>query len=85
MEELAGRLGVEIRYGNIPGEDSHRAGGLCKVNGKYMLIIHCRITKKEKIGVMMKYLKGFEIDDVYLIPAIRELLDKPVQRQEEES
>ena len=31
MEELAGRLGIEIRYGNIPGEDSHRTGGLCRV------------------------------------------------------
>ena len=82
MEELAGRLGIEIRYGTIPGEDSHRTGGLCRVKGKYMLIIHSRLTVKEKIGVLIKNLKGFEMDDVYVIPAIRELLDKSVKKIE---
>jgi hypothetical protein len=78
LEELAGKLGIEIRYGNIPGEDSHRMGGLCRVQGKYVLIIHSRLTVKEKIGVITKTLKGFEMDDVFVIPVIRELLDKPV-------
>jgi hypothetical protein len=78
IEELAGRLGIEIRYGHIPGDDSHRTGGLCRVKGKYMLIIHSRLTQKEKIGVIIKALKGFEMGDVYVIPIIRELLDKSV-------
>jgi hypothetical protein len=78
LEELAGKLGIEIRYGNIPGEESHRMGGLCRVNGKYVLIMHSRLTVKEKIGVITKTLKGFEMDDVFVIPFIRELLDKPV-------
>ena len=76
LEELAGKLGIEIRYGNIPGEDSHHTGGLCRVRGKYMLIIHSRLTVEEKIGVIVKSLKGFEMDNVYLIPVLRELLDK---------
>jgi hypothetical protein len=53
-------------------------GGLCRVNGKYILIIHSRLTVKEKIGILTKTLKGFEMDDVFVIPVIRELLDKPV-------
>ena len=81
MEELAGRLGIEIRYGIIPGEDSHRTGGLCRVKGKYMLIIHSRLTHKEKIGVIIKALKGFEIADVYVVPAVRELLDKRIEEE----
>jgi hypothetical protein len=82
LEELAGKLAIEIRYGNIPGEDSHRTGGLCRVEGKYKLIIHSRLTAKEKIGVIIKTLKGFEIGDVYVIPVIRELLDKSKQNNE---
>jgi hypothetical protein len=76
LEELAGKLGIEIRYGNIPGEDSHRTGGLCRVKGQYVLIIHSRLTVKEKIAVIIKTLKGFEMGDVYVMPVIRELLDK---------
>jgi hypothetical protein len=76
LEELAGKVGIEIRYGNIPGEDAHRTGGLCRVKGKYILIIHSRLTVKEKIGVIIKTMKGFEMGDVYVITIIRELLDK---------
>lgn len=85
LEELAGRLGIEIRYGNIPGDDSNRTGGLCRVKGQYMLIIHSRLNVKEKIGVIIKALKGFEMGNVYVIPVIRELLDKSKERIEGEN
>ena len=76
LEELAGKLGIEIRYGNIGGDESHRSGGLCRYNGKLVLIMHSRLTGKEKVGIILKTLKGFETGDVYVIPVIRELLDK---------
>lgn len=84
LEELAGKLGIEIRYGNIGVEDSRRMGGLCRVQGKYFLIMHSRLTVKEKIGVIVKTLKGFEIGDVFVRPVIRELLDKSWERMEGE-
>ena len=84
LEELAGKLGIEIRYGNIGVEESHRTGGLCRVQGKYFLIMHSRLTTKEKIGIIIKTLKGFEMDDVYVMPVIRELLDKSGEKIEGE-
>ena len=83
LEELAGKLGIEIRYGNIGGEESHRTGGLCRVKGQYVLIIHSRLNVKEKIGIITKTLKGFEMDDLYVIPVIRELLDKSKEPERE--
>ena len=82
LEELAGKLKIEIRYGIIPGEDPHRSGGLCRVNGQYVLIMHSRSTVKEKIRFIIKTLKGFDMGDVYVIPVIRELLDKYEQKNE---
>ena len=84
LEELAGKLEIEIRYGNIAVEGSHPAGGLCRVNGQYVLIIHSRLTGKEKIGVITEALKGFDIGDVFVRPMIRELLDKSRERIEGE-
>jgi hypothetical protein len=84
LEELAGKLGIEIRYGNIGGDESRRTGGLCRFNGKHVLIMHSRPTGKEKIGVIAKTLKGFETGDVYVISVIRELLDKTAERIERE-
>jgi hypothetical protein len=82
LEELAGKLSIEIRYGIIPGEDPHRSGGLCRVEGKYVLIMHSRSTVKEKIGFIIKTLKGFDMGDVYVIPVIGDLLDKYEQKNE---
>jgi hypothetical protein len=82
LEELAGRLGIDIRYGNIGTEESRRMGGLCRVQGKPILFMHSRLTVKEKIGVITKTLKGFEIGDVYVKPVIRELLDISLERNE---
>jgi hypothetical protein len=84
LEELAGKLGIEIRYGKIGGEESHRTGGLCRVKGQYVLIMHSRLTAKEKTGIIIKTLKGFEMGDVYVIPVIRELLNKSGERIKEE-
>ena len=84
LEELAGKLGIEIRYGDIGVEDSHRRGGLFRVRGKYFLIMHSRLTAKEKIAVIIRTLRGFEIGDVYVRPVIRELLDQSGEREEGE-
>ena len=84
LEELAGKLGIEIHYGNIAGDESQRTGGLCKVKGQYVLIMHSRLTVKEKIGVISETLKGFETGDVYVIPVIRELWDKSGEKMEGE-
>ncbi len=75
LEELAGKLEIEIRYENINVEDSSSPGGLCRINGEYVLIVHSRLTIKEKVRVMTTALKGFDIGDVYVRPVIRKLLD----------
>jgi hypothetical protein len=82
LEELAGKFEIEIRYGNIAVEGSHPAGGLCRVNGQYVLIIHSRLTGKEKIGVITEALQGFDLGAVYVMPFIREFLDKSGKRIE---
>ena len=76
LTALAGKLGIEIRCGNIGVEEAHRRGGLCRVQGQYFLIMHSRLTRREKIRVMTEALRGLAIEDVYLKPVIRELLDK---------
>jgi len=80
LEKLAERLGIDIRYGKIGVEESRRMGGLCRVHGRYVLIMHSGLSKKDKIAVILKTLKGFEIGDIYVKPLIRELLNPPGER-----
>jgi N-dimethylarginine dimethylaminohydrolase len=79
LEELAEKLGIEVRYENVNVEESSGTGGLCRIKGKYALIIHSHATSREKIQVMTAALKVFDLGDIYVKPAIRELLEGSVE------
>jgi CII-binding regulator of phage lambda lysogenization HflD len=78
LEELAGRFGIQIRYEPIKqDEDLVRiVGGLCLLRGEYVVIIDTKATMGDKIRTLSEAVKYFNLDQVYIKPALRELLDK---------
>ena len=78
LEELAEGLGIQIRYEAIKrDEDSpYTVGGLCLLKGEYILIINTKATPKERIKTLATAVKHFDLDQIYVRPALRELLDK---------
>ena len=84
LEELIERFGVKIRHeAIIQDEDSIKvAGGLCLLNGEYILIINSKATIRDKINTLGMALKQFDHDKIYMRPILRELLDRiPEQRR----
>jgi hypothetical protein len=78
LEELADKLEILVRDENINIEESSSTGGLCRVEGKYVIILNSKATVKEKIQVMIKALQQFDLGDIYVKPVIRELLEGSV-------
>ena len=78
LEELAEKLEILVRDENINIEESSSSGGLCRVEGKYVIILHSKATVKEKIQVMIAALQQFDLSDIYVKPVIRELLERSV-------
>ncbi len=78
LEELTGRLGIHIRYEAIKeDEDSIRVvGGLCLLKGEYVLIINSKAPVKDRIRTLAMAVKHFDLDPIYVRPALREFLDK---------
>ena len=79
LKELAEKLEILVRDENINIEESSSTGGLCRVEGKYILILNSKATVKEKIQVMIEALNLFDLSDIYVKPAIRELLEGSVK------
>jgi len=75
FEELADKLEILVRNENINIEESSSPGGLCRVEGKYVVILNSKATVKEKIQVMIEALQQFDLTDIYVKPVIRELLE----------
>ena len=54
LEEVADKLEILVRDENINIEESSSSGGLCRVEGKYVVILNSKATVKEKIQVMIE-------------------------------
>ena len=75
LEQLAGQLGIRVRYEAI-NLDNFVSGGLCRLREEYLIIINSRSSMTERIQILGKALKHFDLDQVHIKPAIREILDK---------
>ena len=70
FENLAERLSVKIKFGKLDGE-----GGLCRYRDDYHIIVNKRLDIPGRIAVLARAFSRFPLDDVFLIPAIREAID----------
>ena len=82
LTELAERLSIAVRYENIAREDAYGRGGLCRIKGEYVLFVHSRATSREKIRIIARALRKFDLGEMYVLPALRELLDRHAPAEE---
>jgi hypothetical protein len=78
LEGLVERFGIQIRYEPMhQDEESVKiVGGMCRLKEEYVVIINSKATFAEKIRALGETLKHFDLDGVYILPAVRELLEK---------
>ncbi len=76
LEDLAEKLGVEIVYGKLTDEDFRASGGLCKVKGMHKIFMDRSATTEDRIEVLARALASFDMDRFYIVPYIREILEK---------
>jgi len=76
FEDLASKLGIAVRRESVNNEETSGKGGLCRIGGRYVLFIDPGATTEEKIMVMKEALRRFDLSDIYVLPAVRELLDE---------
>lgn len=71
LEALAERLTVEVRYEVLDGR-----GGLCRYGGKWRLILNRSLSAEERIQILAQELVRFPLDDLFVLPRIRTILDE---------
>lgn len=71
LESLVEDLDIEIRYDDFEGR-----GGLCRYGGKICLIVNRALSSSERIYLLGTALARFPLEDVFIRPQVRELLEK---------
>ena len=71
FEDLAERMAIRVRYGKLDGD-----GGLCRYRGRYHIVINKRLDTDSRINLLGRAFSEFPLENVFLIPAVREAIDR---------
>jgi len=70
LEEVAETLSIPIKYDKFHGK-----GGLCCLYGRFRIIINRNLNTIDKIEILSKALNTFPLENIYILPEIRKVLN----------
>ena len=73
--ELAFRLEIKVRRERLGDEDVPVQSGLAWVDHQPVLFLDSRLSAPEAVDILVRELAGFPLEDLYIKPGIRALLD----------
>lgn len=77
LEEVVAQLGIQLRY-----EKGDFDGGLCRVDDQRLLIANAALPTRKKIRIIARELSRLELDQVFIVPAVRRVID--AERQDDQ-
>lgn len=75
LEDLALRLGINIRYEPLKTDGPVHMGGFCRIKGQDFLIINRKATPLEKTHILIDALKRRDLSGIYIMPSLRKILE----------
>ncbi|MBI5682371.1 MAG: hypothetical protein HZC45_04270 [Deltaproteobacteria bacterium] len=76
LEETAERFGVKLRYEDLKKGEVDTQGGSFVLKGERYIFIHKNLPLLEKVRVLEEELAKLDFSDVYIIPEVRDRLEK---------
>lgn len=75
LEEIATKLGVQLRYEDLGQSAVRSHGGYCKLGGRPMIIMNKKDTRRKKISILAKSLNKLNLEGIFVPPALRRLIE----------
>ena len=75
LKEIASELSIDIITSNLFDPEIIVKSGHCKVKGKNIIIIDSMLSSQEQSEVIIRALRKFDMESIYLPPWIRERLE----------
>ncbi len=79
LKDLAEKLDVQVSEQNFRTAGIAAKSGVCKVKGQRMLIMDKHKSIRKKIKIVASHLAQIPHENVFIVPAIRDLLEKELQ------
>jgi hypothetical protein len=75
LEDVATRLGVELRYESFASVGVRTDGGFCKVGGKPMILINRKDSRRRQIQILARSLNKLNLEGIFIPPAVRKVIE----------
>jgi hypothetical protein len=86
LKAVAAKLGMKVREEKLLREVGYRVrSGRCRVGDDQVIFLDRNAPAESQIDVLIDELASKEIDQVYLSPATRDLLDRAARREMNEN
>jgi hypothetical protein len=76
LKDLAERMQISVLEQNLKTSGLKVQSGLCTVKGQKLFIMDKHKSVHKKIKILAAQLARISHEDMYIIPAVRELLEK---------
>jgi len=78
LKELAEKLDIHVSENklNSTGINIRIKSGLCKIKNRKLFILDKNQSVKDKIDLLAHCLSKIPNDNIYIVPAVREILEK---------
>jgi hypothetical protein len=76
LKELAEKLGITVSELSFKNAGIKVKSGLCIVKGQQMFIMNKHKNTRSKVDILASCLATFPLDDIYIVPTVRDVLDK---------
>ncbi len=80
LKDLAERLDITVSEQNLRKTGIHINSGLCRVKGKQLFIMDKHENIHNKIEILAACLGDMPTEDIYMVPAIREIIHQKQKR-----
>lgn len=75
LEDIAHRMGVELRYENLNNVPFRCDGGYCRVGGRHVILVNRKDSRRRKISVLARSLRRMDLEGIFIPPAVRKVIE----------
>ncbi len=76
LKETAEKMDITVSEQNLRATGVNARSGLCTVKGRQLFIMDKHLPVRQKVEVLAECLRQMPLDDIYLVPAIRNYLER---------
>ena len=75
LKSVTGKLAIAIEITDLNDQEFQIQSGYCKMNGKDLILLDKNLSLQEQAEVILKTLKNFDLENIYVASWIREHLE----------